>query len=322
MEYRRLGQSGLEVSSLCLGTMAFGRWIDEAASAEIIDTAIDQGINFIDTADLYGKGQDEAFKYGTGDSESIIGRALKGKRDKIVLATKVGGAMGHGRNESGYSRIHIMGEVEEQLKRLQTDHIDYYQVHSFKPETPLEETLRALDDLVRQGKIRYIGCSNYAAWQIAKCHAISDRMNLEKFIAVQSEYNLLRRDIEQEILPFCKSENVGLMVYSPLARGVLAGRYRTIDDVPEDSRAAHGEEKIKGYFTEDNFSLVGQYTSLAEKYGISLAQLSLAWVLSKPEVTTAIVGASKVHHVNDALKTVQWQLPEDLRQELEKIGKL
>jgi aryl-alcohol dehydrogenase-like predicted oxidoreductase len=301
--------------------MAFGRWIDEAASAEIIDTAIDQGINFIDTADLYGKGQDEAFKYGTGDSESIIGRALKGKRDKIVLATKVGGAMGRGRNESGYSRVHIMREVEQQLVRLQTDYIDYYQVHSFKPETPLEETLRALDDLVRQGKVRYIGCSNYAAWQIAKCHAISDRMNLEKFIAVQSEYNLLRRDIENEIIPFCKSENVGLMVYSPLARGVLAGRYRTLDDVPEDSRAAHGEEKIKSYFTERNFSYVDQYASLAQKHGISLAQLSLAWVLQKPEVTTAIIGASKVHHVTDALKTAEWQMPEDLTQEIEKIGK-
>lgn len=321
MEYRRLGQSGLEVSSLCLGTMAFGRWIDEAASAEIIDTAIDQGINFIDTADLYGKGQDEAFKYGTGDSESIIGRALKGKRDRIVLATKVGGAMGRGRNESGYSRVHIMREVEQQLIRLQTDYIDYYQVHSFKPETPLEETLRALDDLVRQGKVRYIGCSNYAAWQIAKCHAISDRMNLEKFIAVQSEYNLLRRDIENEIIPFCKSENVGLMVYSPLARGVLAGRYRTIDDVPEDSRAAQGEEKIKSYFTERNFSHVNQYASLSQKHGISLAQLSLAWVLQKPEVTTAIVGASKVHHVTDALKTAQWKLPEDLMQEIEKFGR-
>lgn len=321
MQYQRLGQSGLEVSSLCLGTMAFGRWIDEAASTEIIDTAIDQGINFIDTADLYGKGQDEAFKYGTGDSESIIGRALKGKRDKIVLATKVGGAMGHGRNESGYSRIHIMREIEQQLKRLQTDHIDYYQVHSFKPETPLEETLRALDDLVRQGKVRYIGCSNYAAWQIAKCHAISERMNLEKFIAVQSQYNLLRREIEQEILPFCKSENVGLMVYSPLARGVLAGRYRTIDDVPEDSRAAHGEALIRSYFTERNFSLVGQYASLAEKYGISLAQLALGWVLSKPEVTTAIVGASKVHHVTDALKAAEWSWPETLTPELEKLVK-
>jgi aryl-alcohol dehydrogenase-like predicted oxidoreductase len=312
MQYNRLGKSGLNVSELCLGTMAFGRWIDEAASSEIIDIALDSGINFIDTANFYGKGQDEDFKYGTGESEEIIGRALKGRRDKVVLATKVGNPMGRGQNDYGYSRIHIMREVEHQLKRLQTDYIDYYQVHRFGTDTPLEETLRTLNDLVRQGKVRYIGCSNYAAWQIAKSNAICDKMNLEKYIAVQSQYNLLRREIENEIMPFCKSEEVGIMVYSPLGRGMLTGKYKMGSELPENSRGAHGEQLLKNYFTERDYKLVEEYAEIAKANDVTLPKLAMSWVVSHPQVSSAIIGASKPYHVTDAVEAIEWKAPDGL----------
>jgi aryl-alcohol dehydrogenase-like predicted oxidoreductase len=312
MQYNRLGKSGLNVSELCLGTMAFGRWIDEAASSEIIDIALDSGINFIDTANFYGKGQDEDFKYGTGESEEIIGRALKGRRDKVVLATKVGNPMGRGQNDYGYSRIHIMREVEHQLKRLQTDYIDYYQVHRFGTDTPLEETLRTLNDLVRQCKVRYIGCSNYAAWQIAKSNAICDKMNLEKYIAVQSQYNLLRREIENEIMPFCKSEEVGIMVYSPLGRGMLTGKYKMGSELPENSRGAHGEQLLKNYFTERDYKLVEEYAEIAKANDVTLPKLAMSWVVSHPQVSSAIIGASKPYHVTDAVEAIEWKAPDGL----------
>ncbi|WP_082129937.1 aldo/keto reductase [Aneurinibacillus tyrosinisolvens] len=282
MQYKKLGKTGLEISTLCLGTMAFGRWIDEEASVSILNTALDRGINFIDTANFYGKGQDTEAPYGTGESEAILGRALKGRRDKVVLATKVGIHMGHGKNESGLSRTHIMREVENSLHRLQTDYIDLYQVHIFDPATPLEETLRTLDDLVRQGKVRYIGCSNFAAWQIMKSHAISERMNLEKFVSVQPQYNLLSREIEQELLPFCESEGVGVMVYSPMARGMLSGKYKNQEDAPPESHAAHGEKLLKKYFTNRNFELVNHYRTIAEKNEVSLSQFALSCVITTP----------------------------------------
>lgn len=319
MQYNRLGKSGLNVSELCLGTMAFGRWINEDSSRRIIDIAIDAGINFIDTANFYGKDQDEEFKYGTGESEEIIGRALKGRRDKVVLATKVGNPMGRGQNDFGYSRIHIMREVEHQLKRLQTDYIDYYQVHRFGEDTPLEETLRTLNDLVRQGKVRYIGCSNYAAWQIAKSNAICERMNLDKYIAVQSQYNLLRREIEDEIIPFCKSEDVGIMVYSPLGRGMLTGKYKVGTELPEDSRAAHGEQLLKNYFTDRDYKLVDTFTEIAKENDISLPKLAMSWVAAQPQVTSAIIGASKPYHVTDAVEAIEWKAPDGLLEKLSSI---
>jgi 1-deoxyxylulose-5-phosphate synthase len=307
MQYKNLGNTGLEVSNVCLGTMAFGRWIDENASVQILDTAVEHGINFIDTANYYGKGQDEPIAYGTGASEEIIGHWLKGKRDEIVLATKVGLPMGQGKNQLGLSRVHIMREVDNSLRRLQTDYIDLYQVHLFDPNTPLDETLRALDDLVHQGKVRYIGCSNYAAWQIAKSHGISEKLGLEKYISIQPQYNLLSREIEQELLPFCQSEGVGVMIYSPMARGMLSGKYKTPNDAPPESRAAHGERLLKQYFKDRNFELVNQYRILAEKHDVSLSQFALSWVLNQPAVTSAIVGASKVYHVTDAAAISDWQ---------------
>ncbi|WP_243296344.1 aldo/keto reductase [Bacillus litorisediminis] len=320
MQYKNLGKTGLKVSNICLGTMAFGRWIDEQASFAIIDAALENGINFIDTANYYGKGQDAEIPYGTGECEEIIGRALKGRRDQVVLATKVGLSMGFGKNDNGLSRTHIMREVERSLKRLQTDYIDLYQVHRFDPTTPLEETLRALDDLVHQGKVRYIGCSNFAAWQIAKAHGISEKLNLAKFISVQPQYNLLSREIEQELLPFCESEGVGVLVYSPLARGVLSGKYKLLADKPPESRAALGERLIKNYFTERNFQLVNEYRALAEANGVNLSQFALAWVLNQPAVTSALIGASKVSHLTDAVQISDWKWDEKLKEQVDSLG--
>jgi 1-deoxyxylulose-5-phosphate synthase len=319
MRYEKLGISDLEVSSICLGTMSFGRWIDEETSVSLLNTALDQGINFIDTANYYGKGQDAKHPYGTGEAEEIIGRSLKGRRDKVVLATKVGLPMIQGKNEVDLSPVEITKELDCSLQRLQTDYIDLYQVHRFDPNTPLEETLQTLDYLVRQGKVRYIGCSNFAAWQIAKSHGISGKRNLDRFISVQPPYNLLSREIEQELLPFCKSENVGVMVYSPMARGLLAGKYKGPKDTPPGSRAAHGERKLKELFSNRNFHLIEQFQTLAGRNDKTLSQFALSWVLNQPVVTSAIVGASKLHHIKSALEICDWKWSEKLLNEVDQI---
>lgn len=319
MIYRNLGRTGLKVSSIALGTMAFGRWIEEKASSEIIDLALDRGINLIDTADFYGKGQDEAFRYGTGASEEIIGRALKHRRDKVTLATKVGFPTGRGVNDQGLSKIHIMKAVEDSLRRLQTDYIDLYQVHYFDEETPIEETLEALTDLVHQGKIRYFGCSNFAAWQIEKSRKISQVAGLSAFISSQSQYNLLSREAEQELLPYCQSEGIGLLVYSPLARGMLSGKYTESAEYPTESRAASGEKLIFRYFTEQNFEKVRKYGQLAKRLDRSMSQLALAWILNRPGVTTALVGASKPKHLAEALEVSDWKWDDALMNEVSDI---
>lgn len=319
MQYKKLGSTGLEVSNVCLGTMSFGRWIDEGASVSILNTALENGINFIDTANYYGKGQDSKPEYGTGLSEEILGRALKGRREEVVLATKVGLQMGHEKNRFGLSRVNILREIDKSLQRLQTDYIDLYQVHHFDPNTPMEETLRALDDIVRQGKVRYIGCSNFAAWQIAKSHGISERMNLEKFVSVQPQYSLLAREIEDELIPFCQSEGVGMVVYSPMARGMLSGKYKGPNDVPTDSRAAHGETRLLKLFSERNFNLVEQYKKLATTYEMSLSQFALAWVLNQPNVTSAIIGATKISHVTDAVEVSDFKLTKEILKGIDEI---
>ena len=319
MIYSKLGFSGLHVSNLSLGTMAFGRWIDEKASVQILDTALDVGINLIDTANFYGKGQDEQFLYGTGESEEIIGRALKGRRDKVVLATKVGLPMGKDINDAGLSKFHIMREVENSLQRLQTDYIDLYQVHRFDDQTPLEETLSTLTSLVNQGKVRYIGCSNYAAWQIAKANGVSNLHGLEHFVSSQSQYNLLSRELEDEVVPYCVSEKVGLLVYSPMARGMLSGKYTSHNDVPEGSRAARGEKLIQNYFKDENFGKVEAYKHVAIEHDVNLSQFSLAWILNQPAVTSAIIGASKPHHVTDASQISDWIWSDELKQRVNNL---
>ena len=319
MEYRNLGETGLEISALSLGTMAFGRWIDEQASFEIMDIALDRGINVIDTANFYGKGQDEPFKYGTGECEEIVGKYLKGKRNQTIVATKVGLPMGQGPNEQGLSKRHIMQQAEESLMRLQTDWIDLYQVHRFDNNTPLEETLSALTDLVRQGKVRYIGCSNFAAWQMAKAKGISDFHGLEHFVSSQSQYNLLSRELENEVIPYCESEKMGLLVYSPMARGMLSGKYKEKGDIPKGSRAAKGEELIQNYFTEANFERVAAYKELVAEQDCKLSQFALAWTLNQPSITSAIVGASKPHHVSEAADISVWKWPESLKEQVARI---
>lgn len=306
MEYKSWGRTGLKLSHISLGTMAFGRWIDEQHSAAIIDAALEGGINLIDTADVYGKGMDNGNLRQTGESEQIIGRALKGKRHDVILATKVKNPVGTGINDKGLSRYHIVRALEKSLQRLQTDYIDIYQVHGFDHETPLDETLRALDDLVREGKIRYIACSNFAAWQLAKAHGLSALHGFSRFEGIQSEYSLITRDIEREIVPFVQSEKVGVMAYSPLGRGILAGKYKQDAPPPPDSRLAAGEKRLELLLNKRSaYDVVEAIRPLATQRGWSLAQYALAFVLSQPAITTAIVGASKLEQLQEALHLVQ-----------------
>lgn len=306
MEYRKFGRTGLKVSAVSLGTMAFGRWIDEQASAEILDLALDSGINLVDTANVYGEGA----------SETILGNLLKERRHDIVLATKVHGRVGEGVNDSGQSRYHIFKAVEDSLKRLQTDYLDLYQVHRFDPNTPLEETLRALDDLVRQGKVRYIGASNYAAWQLAKAHGVSALHGLHRFESLQPEYSIISREIEKEIIPFVQSENVGVIVYSPLGRGVLSGKYRAGEAPPADSRLAKGEPRLEQLLKKNAIAIADAVRPLAEERGLAPAQYALSWVLSRPGITSAILGASKPEHITEAAKAWNVRLSAE---ELDKV---
>ncbi|WP_274648899.1 aldo/keto reductase [Paenibacillus humicola] len=320
MQYRKLGRTGLKVSEVSLGAMAFGRWIDEEASVKVLDAALDAGINLVDTADVYGKGMDLSDPLQTGESETILGRLMKGRREKIILATKVHGRVGNEPNDAGQSRYHIFRAIENSLRRLNTDYVDLYQVHRFDPETPLDETLGALDDLVRQGKVRYIGCSNFAAWQIAKAHGISAVRQLHRFESVQPEYSLITRNIEPELVPFALSESVGIIVYSPLGRGILSGKYRPGEAPPADSRLAAGEQRLKALIgNERSLAIVDIIRPLAERRGLSLAQYALAWVLSRPGITSAILGASKPEHITSAAGRWDERLSQE---ELDEIDRL
>ncbi len=323
MQTNSLGRSGLKVTNICLGTMAFGRWIDEAASARVIDAALDAGITFFDTANIYGAGMDNGDYAQRGESEAILGNLLGTRRSKVVLASKVRGAMGPGPNDQGLSRRHIMEAVEASLRRLKTDYLDLYQCHSFDPHTPLEETMRALDDLVRQGKVRYIGCSNFAAWQIMKANGISEREGLERFVSVQPQYSLLVRDIEEELVPFALSEGVGIIPYSPLGRGMLTGKYRQAEAPPEGTRAAAGEPRLtQGLMTERNFRRVETMRSLCAEWGLPMAQVATAWVLANPAVTSAIVGASKPEQIADAVAAADLKLTPEQKQALDALAEI
>lgn len=321
MDYRNLGRSGLRVSALCLGCMSFGRWIDEPTARRVVDAAIEQGINFFDTADIYGPGMDGGEFAGVGASEEILGRALAGRRGRAVVATKVRHPVGPGPNDAGLSRLHIMAAVEASLRRLRTDYIDLYQIHSPDPGTPWEETLRALDDLVRQGKVRYVGCSNVRAWQLVKALWVSDRHGLERFISVQPPYSILRREAEAELFPACLSEGVGALVYSPLARGMLSGRYAPgsgAAGAPPGSRAAHDRALLK-LMTERNFRIVEGLRPLAAARGCSPAQFALAWALGHPAVSSAIVGITRVEQVAELAAAAGWRLSADERDAVDRL---
>ncbi|MGM1048022.1 MAG: aldo/keto reductase [Bacillota bacterium] len=321
MQYRTLGRTGLKVSEVSLGTMAFGRWINEQDSARVLDQALGMGINLVDTADVYGKGMDNGSLSQLGESETILGNVLKNRRHDILLATKLHNVMGPGVNDQGQSRYHIYRALENSLRRLQTDYIDLYQVHRFDPHTPLEETLQALDDLVKEGKIRYIGCSNYAAWQLAKAHGISALYHLRRFESVQPEYSLITRGIEQELIPFAQSEQVGVIVYSPLGRGILSGKYRSGEAPPSESRLAAGEQRLQALLNQKHaLKIVDIIRPLAEKRGWSLPQYAVNWVLSRPGITSAIVGASKPEQLQETLRYSDERLDSEELAEIDRLS--
>lgn len=315
MKIRRMGRTGLQVSEICLGTMTFGNQCDDAASFRIMDVADEAGVNFFDTADVYPLGGDLS---SVGETERIVGDWLRarGARERIVLATKCRLPMGPGPNDAGLSRKHIIRACDESLRRLQTDYLDLYQTHMPDPDTPIEETLRALDDLVHAGKVRYVGCSNYPAWRLADALWTSVCNNLARFECDQPRYNILYRMIEDEILPLCRAHGVGVIVYNPLAGGMLTGRYRDRQmEKPEPgSRFAlerAGDLYRRRYWNEEVFDVVARLGDLVTARGKSLTHVALAWVLVQPGITSAIVGASRPEQLQDSLHGVDTTLDDE-----------
>jgi aryl-alcohol dehydrogenase-like predicted oxidoreductase len=311
VKYKRLGKTGVQVSELCLGTMIYGEQVDEATAIQIIRRALDRGINFIDTANVYVQGR----------SEEIVGQAIKGRRDEVVLATKVRHQMGPGPNDEGLSRKHIMKSVEDSLTRLGTEYIDLYQLHRPDSATPLKETLFALDDLVRDGRVHYIGSSNFPAWLIEKALRISEVYGLEAFVSSQPRYNILDRAVERELLPLCREEGIGVIPYSPLAGGFLTGKYHRDEAMPEGTRGHLRPDWMKQYFTEQNDAVLRELRQLSGETGLKLSQLSLAWLLANPTVTAPIIGASKLTQLEENLEVVDTPLPTRALERISEVSK-
>ncbi len=310
MEYRKLGASGLRVSAIGLGTNAFGKRADEETSISILHSAFSHGINFIDTANIYA---------GT-ESERIIGRAIQGRRADIVLTTKAGLPRGEGPNSRGASRSHLMTELEGSLRRLGTDYVDLYQIHTFDPETPLEETLRALDDMVRSGKVRYIGASNYQAWELMKALGISDLLGLNRYASIQTSYSLADRTPEIELVPLCLDQGLGLIPYFPLAGGILTGKYTAGGDAPAGSRLE--TDPAFGRFMKGDYIGLGQDVSeLAEEAGCEPAALSMRWLLDKPAVASVIAGATSARQLEANLRSLELAADPAIKDELERISR-
>ncbi|WP_017733817.1 aldo/keto reductase [Nafulsella turpanensis] len=320
MKYHNLGNTGLLVSELCLGTMTFGGkgfWtaignLEQNKVDELVKGAVDAGINFIDTANVYSEGL----------SEEMTGRSIKNlglSRHELVIATKVRGRMAEGPNGAGLSRAHILWQVEESLKRLGTDYIDLYQIHGFDPLTPLEETLEALDTLVRSGKVRYIGCSNLAAWQIMKAQAYAEHRNLSRFVSLQAYYTIAGRDLEREIIPLLKDQRMGLMVWSPLAGGLLSGKYDRNGNGPEGSRRV--EFDFPPVDKDKAFDILDIMHRMADEKGISVARLALAWLLHQRAVSSVIIGAKRVDQLEDNLKAVEVTLSPEELQRLDEVSR-
>lgn len=308
MDFTTLGQSGLKVSRLCLGTMTYGssqwrNWVlDEDASRSFIRGAIEAGINFFDTADMYSDGR----------SEEVLGRAIRdfAAREAVVIATKVFFPMGTSPNDRGLGRKHILSAIDASLRRLDVDYVDLYQIHRFDRETPIEETMQALDDVVRSGKARYIGASSMYAWQFATMQHVAERNGWTRFVSMQPHYNLIYREEEREMLPFCLADGVGVIPWSPLARGFLAGN-RTREKSGETTRAKSDDYAHKMYYAESDFDVLDRVIALAERRRLKPAQIALAWVLANPAITSPIIGASKPHHIDDAIGALSIALTQE-----------
>jgi 1-deoxyxylulose-5-phosphate synthase len=309
MDYVNLGNTGLKVSRICLGTMTYGskKWrewvLEEEESRPFIRRALELGINFFDTADMYS----------LGASEEVVGRALKDlgpPRDRVVIATKVFNPMGDDPNQKGLSRKHIMHAIDDSLRRLGTDYVDLYQIHRFDYETPIEETVTALHDVVKAGKARYVGGSSMYAWQFAKMLHTADTRGLTRFVSMQNHYNLIYREEEREMNPLCRDQGIGIIPWSPLARGFLAGN-RKPKDYGETIRAKTDDYAQKMYYQPSDFTVVERLTEIARKLGVSNAQVALAWMLAQPGITAPIVGASKMQHLDDAVAALRLKLSEE-----------
>jgi aryl-alcohol dehydrogenase-like predicted oxidoreductase len=304
MEYRTLGRTGIKVSPLCLGAMMFGGRTEFEDGVAIIDKAIDQGINFIDTANVYNR----------GISEEIVGEAIKrrGRRDTMVIATKVHGVMdAEDPNGQGNSRRHIIQQCEASLRRLQTDWIDLYQIHRPQSDIPVDETLRALDDLVRSGKVRYIGTSTYAAWQLMEALSVSERMNLNRFVCEQPPYSLIDRRIERELVPFAQTYGVGIIPWGPLGGGILSGKYRRGEPLPEDSRYANAAPRQRERLNERVYDVIEGLEPIAESKEASLSQLALAWAMQQPGITAPIIGPRTMEQFDDNMASLRIRLSDD-----------
>ncbi|HUV08993.1 MAG TPA: aldo/keto reductase [Spirochaetia bacterium] len=312
MVYRRMGRSGLKVSEICLGTMTFGHGTDQPEAGKMVDAALDRGINFFDTANSYSEGR----------AEEYLGRALEGRRGEAVVATKFFNPMGPGPNDSGMSRVHIMNAIEGSLRRLKTEHVDIYYIHHVDIQTPLEEMLRALDDLVHQGKVRYFGCSNYQAWRLCEALWISETRNLARFECYQPQYNLVVRDIEQELVPLCLEKGLGIVAWSPLAGGFLTGKYKP------------GERSLSGTRSEEGWVFPGRYMAsnadetlsvlreVAGKLGCKPSQAAIRWVLAQPGVSSAIVGARNADQLLENLGAADLQIGPDTMSRLTEVSHL
>jgi 1-deoxyxylulose-5-phosphate synthase len=321
MKQRALGRSGLKVSEICLGTMTFGYQCDEKASFAILDRAAAGGVTFLDTADCYPV---PLTLETAGGTEEILGRWLRGRRDDFVVATKCYFPMGPGPNDRGNSRHHVLRACEASLRRLQTDVIDVYQLHAFDPEVPLDETLRALDDLVRAGKVRYVGCSNFRAWELAKALRAGERLSLARLDSVQPRYNVLHREIETELLPLCLDEGLGAIVYNPLAGGLLTGKHAPGAPPAADSRfgerlGATGETYRKRYWQDDALAAVAELKALFDARGKTLATAAVAWVLQQPGISAAIVGASRPEQLDATLAASEMTFDDEERAALDEV---
>lgn len=324
MKYNYLGKTELKVSELCLGTMTFGRETDEKIAIQMVDRFEEIGGNFIDTADVYGS--------KPGLSEEIVGKALKERRQNFILTTKVNSPTASGPNDRGLSRIHIMQAIDASLKRLQTDYIDIYFIHCWNSKTPLEDSLFTLDNLVKSGKVRYLGVSNFTAWQLMKALGISDRFGWQRFVCLQPQYSLVMRHIEPEFFPLCQEEGLGIVAWSPLGGGFLSGKYLPGKELAPDSRIA-SVEKREGYreksedswqkrATEQNFRILEEMEKISKKQGKSFSQIALSWIRAKKEITAPIIGARTMVQLEDNLGCIGWELTAEELKILDEVSNI